>query len=162
MVSATKSVETSLVIAADGEAVLEAFLDVEAMQVWWGLDRGLVEAREGGVWALTFERSPQGFAYVTTGRIDTLIRGERVQIGNLVYVSPERPVLGPLSLSILAERVSVGVTLMTIRQDGYGDGADWSWYYQAVLAAWPDVATRVKRYVEQGPEAFSTGRSERP
>ena len=32
--------------------------------------------------------------------------------------------------------------------DDYRDGPDWDWYYGSVRAAWPEVAQRVKRFLE--------------
>ncbi|HET7873131.1 MAG TPA: SRPBCC domain-containing protein [Terriglobales bacterium] len=143
-----KAVETTVHVAASPEAALQAFLQLEAMQKWWGVERGLVEPREGGVWALAWERSEHGFKYVITGRISSLQPGRQVVITEMLYFNPERPVLGPMSLTITATRASGGCDL-TIRQDGYRDGPDWDWYYKVVSWAWPEVAKDIKSYLEK-------------
>ncbi len=50
-------------------ATLQQFLAVEAMQRWWGVARGPVEPRVGGIWVLGWDLPPQGYRYVTTGII---------------------------------------------------------------------------------------------
>jgi uncharacterized protein YndB with AHSA1/START domain len=146
-----KHVETTVRVAAPPEALIRAFIDVEAMGQWWGVDRGLVEPREGGTWALAWERSPAGFKYVTTGRIMSLEPGRRICIAELVYFNPERPVLGPMTLTVEVAAVEGGSDV-TIRQEGYQDVSDWNWYYDAVRVAWPEVAKSLKRYAELGSE----------
>jgi hypothetical protein len=37
---------------------------------------------------------------------------------------------------------------MTIRQQGYREGADWDWSYEAVRDAWPRVAKSAQIYLE--------------
>lgn len=95
-----RRVETTVRVEAPPETLIRAFIDVKAMGQWWGVDRGLVEPREGGAWALAWERSLGGFRYVTTGRIMSLDPGRRICIAELVYFSPERPVLGPMTLTV--------------------------------------------------------------
>lgn len=142
-------VETTINVQAAPDAVLRAFTDVEAMRQWWGVDRGLVESREGGVWALAWKASAEGFQYAMTGSI-TKLRPERtLVISNLVYFNADRSLLGPMALSINAMPDDKGTT-MTIRQDGYQDGPDWDWYYDAVRAAWPNAAKQIKNFLEVG------------
>ena len=145
---AMKAVETTLHVATTPQKVLQAFLQLEAMQKWWGVERGLVEPREGGVWALAWERSEQGFKYVITGRINSLQPSRQVVITEMLYFNPERPVLGPMSLTITAAPAGEGCDL-TIRQDGYRDGPDWDWYYKVVSWAWPEVAKDIKSFLEK-------------
>jgi uncharacterized protein YndB with AHSA1/START domain len=142
-----RNFETTVRVGAPPKALIRAFIDVEAMRQWWGVERGLVEPREGGVWALAWDRSPEGFKYVMTGRIISLEPGRRLRIADMLYFNPERAVLGPMTLIVEVASVA-GVCEMTIRQEGYQDGLDWNWYYDAVRSAWPEVAKSVKRYAE--------------
>jgi uncharacterized protein YndB with AHSA1/START domain len=142
-----RHVETTIRVEAPPEVLIRAFSDVEAMRQWWGVDCGLVKPQEDGVWALAWEHSSKGFKYVMTGRILSLERDRRICIVDLVYFSPDRAVLGPMTLTVEVASVQGG-SEMTIRQEGYQDGPDWNWYYEAVCAAWPEVAKSVKRYAE--------------
>jgi activator of Hsp90 ATPase-like protein len=142
-----RAVEARIEVSISPEAAVDAFLDLEAMRGWWHVERGLVQVREGGVWALAWERSEHGFKYVITGRIASL-EPRRLLITEMLYFNPERPVFGPMSLAVDAAPTLAGCEL-TVRQDGYGDGADWDWYYRVVRWAWPEVLKELKEFLER-------------
>ena len=142
-----RAVKTSIAVASTPEAALQVFLDLDAMKNWWHVDRGVVEPREGGVWAFAWERSEHGFKYVITGRINALEPGKRLVITEMLYFNPDRPVFGPMSLTVEAAPTTDGCVL-TIIQDGYGNGPDWDWYYKVVSWAWPEVAKEIKAFLE--------------
>jgi uncharacterized protein YndB with AHSA1/START domain len=142
-----RTVETRIQVARSPQAALQVFLDLETMKRWWHVERGLVEAREGGVWALAWERSEHGFKYVITGRIARLEAGRKLVIGEMLYFNPDRPVLGPMALTVEVSPAGNGCELI-IRQDGYQDGPDWDWYYKVVSWAWPEVAKDIKQFLE--------------
>jgi hypothetical protein len=106
-----------------------------------------VDARAGGVWALAWEESPQGYRHVATSIVTELLPGARLVLDSFLYIHPERPVLGPMRVEILAEGLEMG-TLLRVRQDGFGDGDDWDWYYDVVVKGWPVTLEAVKRSVE--------------
>ena len=56
-----RTVQVELVIGAPPDRVLDAFVDTDALREWWDVDRGLIDAREGGVWSLAWDRSDKGF-----------------------------------------------------------------------------------------------------
>jgi hypothetical protein len=142
-----RTVETRIRVAAKPEAALGAFLHVNAMREWWHVERGLVEPREGGVWAIAWECSEHGFKYVITGRLASVDLARRLVISEMLYFNPDRPVLGPMTLTVEAVPVENGCEL-AIRQEGYRDGSDWDWYYKAVSWAWPEVAKDIKQFLE--------------
>jgi len=47
-----REVHAQIDIAADPYAALAAFMDIDAMREWWGVEGGLIESRPGGVWAV--------------------------------------------------------------------------------------------------------------
>lgn len=143
-----RKVSKTIQIAASAERVWRCLVQVEAMQQWWGVDRGLVEERRGGPWALAWEASPQGFRYLMAGVIKSIQPGKRLRIEPLIYFNPERPILGPMRLTVNV-REQNGKTRVAVRQDGYGEGPDWDWYYQAVVQGWKDTLARLKQYAEQ-------------
>jgi uncharacterized protein YndB with AHSA1/START domain len=142
-----RQVEATIAVRAAPQSAVWAFTDVGAMRQWWGVERGLVEARVGGVWALTWKRSDQGFKYVVTGRVATL-EPDRLVISDYLYFHPDRPVLGPMTLTVSATAAGDSSSVITIRQDGYQEGPHWDWYYDTVCAAWPEVAKLIKRFLE--------------
>lgn len=61
---------------------------------------------------------------------------------------PERPFLGSMGLTVRAVK-NDGLTNVYLCQDGYQEGDDWDWYYQAVKEAWPNVMQEFKKYLEK-------------
>jgi Activator of Hsp90 ATPase homolog 1-like protein len=143
-----RGVTAEIRIAAKPADVLRAFLDLKALKQWWSVDRGLVEERPGGVWALAWERSDRGFRYVTVGIIHSYQAGEYLHIEKVLYFHPDYMIFGPMDLNVAVKTAGNG-TLLTVRQDGYQSGPEWDWYYQAVLTAWPEAIKLVKKYCER-------------
>ncbi len=84
--------------------------------------------------------------------VKSILPGKRLRLEPLVYFNAERAVLGPMRLSI-SVRERGGKTRVSVRQDGYGEGPDWDWYYQAVVQGWKDTLANLKEYLEsQGSE----------
>jgi hypothetical protein len=52
-----------------------------------------------------------------------------------------------MSLTVRAEQ-NKGETEVYLCQDGYGEGGDWDWYYEAVKYAWSEVLKTLKEYLE--------------
>lgn len=42
-----------------------------------------------------------------------------------------------------------GGTELYLCQDGYQEGSDWDWYYEAIKKAWPAVLLTLKEYLEK-------------
>ena len=55
-----------------------------------------------------------------------------------------------MSLNVQARQNGIG-THVYVCQDGYQEGAEWDWYFEAVKQAWPTVLKTLKEYLEQGP-----------
>jgi uncharacterized protein YndB with AHSA1/START domain len=142
-----RTVTAEITLNANPSVVLRAFVDIDAMKKWWSVDRGLVEARSGGVWALCWERSAAGFRYVTAGVIRSYHPAERLEIEKIVYCNPDHIIFGPMEIDVNVKADANG-THLTLRQDGYQKGAEWDWYYQAVLNAWPEALKMLKKYCE--------------
>jgi uncharacterized protein YndB with AHSA1/START domain len=139
-------VRVEIEIAAPAEKVLNAFTNVEAMQDWWSAVGGLVEARPGGVWAVTWDASQFGFVALS-GVVESLRPGERLRIGNLAYFNRQRAVLGPMALAVEVSE-SEGRSKLVVCQSGYKYGSDWEWYYELVRESWPPALVRLKKFLE--------------
>jgi len=142
-------VTSSVWLPLSPPAALQQFLTVEAMQRWWKVARGLVEPRIGGVWALGWDLSTQGYHYVTTGIIAAYRPENELRIDQLVYFSPDRAILGPMRLKLEVVPEQEGSRL-TVVQDGYLTGSDWDWYYDAVSQGWPMALEMLRRYSQNG------------
>lgn len=53
-----------------------------------------------------------------------------------------------MTLTLEASARHEGGSRMRVTQEGYQDGADWDWYYEAVRHAWPQVGREIVRYLE--------------
>jgi uncharacterized protein YndB with AHSA1/START domain len=149
-----RSVEVSLFVRTTPERILDAFLRPEALGAWWGVERTLVEPRNGGVYALVWGVSASGIKYISSGRIASFEPSMHLHIDTLVYFNPEHPPLGPMRLDLDVTIEGNGSRLHLV-QDGYESGEDWDWYYAAVHEAWPKVLENLKRYLEESSAFIS-------
>lgn len=142
-----RTVEASITLDQSPQEILNVFIRPECLKKWWGVKRALVEPCRGGLYSLVWQASDQCIDYVTSGIITEYLPGCQLKIGNLVYINPARPVLGPMELLILTTPED-GNTQLTVIQSGYQTGPDWEWFYQAVKEAWPKALTQIKDYLE--------------
>jgi uncharacterized protein YndB with AHSA1/START domain len=146
--SSSRKVECDISIKAKPASIIAAFMEAEALKKWWNVDRSMIEPTPGGVYLLAWNAGPSAFGYVTTGIIGEYEAHTKLVIEKFCYLNPEKPVLGPMTISIRVEKENNG-TICHLCQDGYGEGADWDWYYHAVHGAWPVVLKSLKAYLER-------------
>ena len=142
-----RKVEVTSVIKTDPQKIIAAFTEPEMLREWWGVERSLIEKKEGGIYTLAWSISNNGFGYVSTGVISEYDPKDTLTISNFVYLNPEKPFLGPMSLSIKSKAAASGAEIY-LCQDGYREGTEWDWYYEAVKNAWPAVLGNLKTYLE--------------
>ncbi|MEM7087826.1 MAG: SRPBCC domain-containing protein [Bacteroidota bacterium] len=142
-----RKVEVAIAIKSSPEQIISAFTDQKMLQAWWDVEQSLVEKRIGGFYTLTWNVSDKGFGYVSTGLVKAYQPNKLLIVDNLIYLNPEKPFLGPLTLHIEVE-ASEDTTQLYLKQEGYQSGEDWDWYYEAVTKAWPIVLESLKDYLE--------------
>lgn len=145
-----RRVESVTTIAAKPATVQSAFLEESALRTWWGVERTLVQPREGGVYVLAWEACDRGYRYLNTGRIAILERGRLLVIEDWIYINPQHRILGPMTLTVETMRTGMDYSSLRVVQAGFERGPDWDWYHDAVQDAWPGVLERVRYYVEGG------------
>lgn len=143
-----RKVELNISIDVLPEKVIMAFLDFQMLNKWWQVERSLIEKCIGGVYALAWQVTENGFGFVSTGIIKNYEPFSILEIEKLVYLNPEKMLLGPMSLTIKATE-NEGKTALYLCQDGYQSGGDWDWYYNAVNQAWPLVVKSLKEFLEK-------------
>lgn len=143
-----RKVENTISINVKPEKIFTAFLDPKMLRDWWGVEKTLIEAKEGGNYALAWSVSENGFGYVTTGRIETFEQNRALKINNFLYFNPKMEIIGPTCLSITVTDQNE-IPSLTVCQSGYLDGGHWDWYYNAVHEAWPAVLRHLKTYLEK-------------
>ena len=136
--SGTRTVKTTRVIPASPEAVLDAFMDAEALASWWQVSRSLVEPETGGIWSVSWDDwGEQKTQHAWSGVIEELTP-KRLVVGHLVMNEPGMPLFGPMQLEIEVERVAGGSSL-TVSHHGYGYGEHWDRIYELVVSGWEHV-----------------------
>jgi uncharacterized protein YndB with AHSA1/START domain len=143
-----RKVEVKLEIKTTPEKVINTFTELELLKQWWGVERSLIEKRNGGVYALAWNISEAGFKYISSGIINSYKPADHLYIDNFLYFNPEKSILGPMSLKIDVKEKG-DTTELYLCQDGYKDGDDWDWYYEAVKQAWPAVLQELKKFLEE-------------
>lgn len=129
---------------------VDAFTDPELLKGWWGVERSLVELKPGGIYALAWGITEHGFRFISSGVVKSYREADHLHVENLIYLNPERPILGPLELSVQCLPEKAGC-LLKLRQGPYpaDGGPDWDWYYAVVSDAWPKVLVELKKFLEE-------------
>lgn len=145
-----RNVEATISINNSPGSVTRAFTNVDMLKVWWGIDRAYMDPVDGGGYTLVWGVSENGFGYVATGTVANYQPGKILRIKNYTYLNPKRPIFGSMSLIVEVKGKSDSCTV-NLRQEGYQEGHDWDWYYEAVKQAWPIVLGDLKKYLESIP-----------
>ena len=143
-----RKVEASIEIHQPASIVFDAFIDPVMLKEWWGVQKCLIEKKQGGLYSLTWDITDKGFHYISTGVITVFIPGKELLIDHFIYFNPEKSILGPTYLAIKLKE-SNGISNLLLTQGNYQNGEDWEWYYNAVTDAWPKVLEALKNYLEK-------------
>lgn len=143
-----RKVEAQTEIKSSPQNILSAFINPKMLNEWWGVERQLIQLKPGGIYSLVWKITESGIGFISTGIIEKYVQNEKLVIKDFVYFNPEKSILGPMSLSIVALPKG-NVTELLICQDGYKTGGDWDWYYDAVTQAWPQALETIKDYLEK-------------
>lgn len=143
-----RKVEATVCIQTSPGKAISAFTNPAMLQEWWGVERTLIELRTGGVYTLAWQISDKGFGYVSSGTIKAYQAGRQLVVENMVYMNPEKPLLGPMLFTVTANTKG-NTAEVYICQEGYQTGEVWDWYYQAVKNDWPAALQTLKVYLEK-------------
>jgi uncharacterized protein YndB with AHSA1/START domain len=142
-----REVIESIKIRASQEEIMRCFTDQVYLKGWWGVERSFIDLTRGGNYVLTWNKTPKGFGYVSTGIVADYEPEKRLFLKDMMYLNPERPILGPMIMEIEISENN-GLSELKVRQAGYREGPDWDWYYQAVCDAWPQALISLKQFIE--------------
>ncbi len=143
-----RKVEVTLPIKSSSTNIIKAFTDPTMLKNWWNVERCLIDKQQGGVYTLVWGILPERLQYISSGIIKEYDENHVLHVENFIYVSTERPVLGPMDLRIVVWPRNTGNEINLV-QSGYQEGVHWDWYYLAVKAAWPKMIAHLKKYLEQ-------------
>ena len=142
-----RSVSAEITLHCDPLKALQAFTHQPYLKGWWGVAKSLIELVPGGCYNLCWQEDSSAIQFVSSGIIRDYRDGELLEVTNMVYFNPERPLLGPMDLSIYVTGSSNNCNLR-VTQAGYREGEHWDWYYHAVQSAWPAALEGLKRFME--------------
>ncbi|HEY4656573.1 MAG TPA: SRPBCC domain-containing protein [Cyclobacteriaceae bacterium] len=142
-----RAVEASVDVPMSPQEVLDVFLKQEHLKAWWGVEHSLIEPRKGGLYTLVWRNESGSIEYVTSGVIAEYLPACQLKIGNMVYVSSQRPVLGPMELLVLTTPQEDHTTRLTVVQSGYQTTPDWEDLYKDVQKKWPEVLRTISTYL---------------
>jgi len=130
--------------------VILAFTDSELLRGWWGVERSLIEPKPGGLYTIAWGISENGIKYVSSGIIKKYDPAGLLHVEKYIYLNPEKNFLGPMELEIRTTANEGGCNVY-LRQGPYPENvnADWDWFYEAVVNAWPTVLQELKKYLEK-------------
>lgn len=143
-----KKVEVTIDIETTPFRIIQAFTDSNMLRDWWGVERSLIEKRNGGAYVIAWNITDKGFGYVSTGIIHEYSVKGVLDIDNFTYLNPEKAILGGMKLTVNVKEKN-GKSELYLCQSNYQTGKDWAWYYEAVKQAWPAVAKTLKDYLEK-------------
>ena len=142
-----RKVEASIEINCPAQKVFDAFTESSLLKGWWRVDRCLIEKKQGGIYALAWDISDNGFRYISTGLITVYLPGKELLVDHFIYFNPEKEILGPTWLAIKIEEQD-DLSLLQLIQGGYQNGESWDWFYAAVKDAWPRALAALKEHLE--------------
>lgn len=143
-----KKVEVNIWANVNPAQVIAAFTNPELLQEWWGVEKCLIQTSPGGIYSLVWNVTDQSMGFVFSGIVQEYVPEHTLKISDIVYLNPQRSILGPMNLTVIAREEGSGSRIY-LCQDGYREGGDWDWYYQAVNDAWPIVMKDFKAYIEK-------------
>ncbi len=145
-----KFITSQIRINVSPDKIIEALVDPEQLHAWWGVDDAFVEKKDGGLYCLTWMRTPEGIKFISSGQIRLYNPRSHLYLENLIYINYEKPMMGPFTLKydVFTER---HYSILKINQSGFQKGLndEWDWYYNAVLDGWPQALVILKNYLER-------------
>jgi len=144
-----EAVRCSIVVRVPRDRAFDAFVEVGDLLSWLA-DGAVIGHRTGGNWRLGWYADPDSNAgYSSTGVIESLDPPSRLVIGRLVFATPEGDSFGPMRLAVAFDEVPDG-TLVTVVQDGLGDGPAWDGYANQLGPGWERMLGDLKAWLEEG------------
>ena len=144
-----EAVRCSIVVRVPSDRAFDAFVDVRDVLNWLA-DGAVIGRRPGGNWRLGWYADPDSDAgYSSVGVIEAYEPPKRLVVGRLVFTTPEGDAFGPMRLAVdFAE--ARGETLVTVTQEGLGDGAAWDAYRNQLGLGWEKMLGNLKGWLEEG------------
>ena len=145
----SRTIETSVYIAAKPERVLRAFYSPDDLSAWWLVSRSLTSNIKDQLWSIVWEDYGQEKTHHVWSGVVSESNSHRLVISNMVMIEPERPLFGPMQLEIIALAEGAG-TRLTILHHGYQYGEHWNWSHEVVVEGWKKALAELSVWFEEG------------
>jgi len=143
-----RSIVTEVRIRCSSEKIIEALVNIDMLKEWWGVNRGFIQKKDGGLYTLTWMHSDDGIKFITTGRINLYNFRSHLYLEDLLYLNYEKQILGPFSIKY--DVVSKGnYSVLTVVQNGFKKGGEWDWLYDVSIEGWGQALAMLKSYLER-------------
>ena len=144
-----KFVKQHIQISSSAERILEAFVRIEDLSKWWGVEKCNIELKKGGLYILLWGVSENGVKYTSTGIVESFISDRILHIRDAAYISTDRPILGPVEMILKVESIEENSSKLFVEQGPYPQiNKHWNWYYESVEEGWKNVLPNLKKYLE--------------
>ncbi len=127
--------------------IIDALINLNKLKQWWGVDGGIIEPKDGGIYCTTWLKSNHGVKFVSTGRIKLLDKNSYLHLEDMIYINSEKGILGPYNIQYTVEQHKQ-YTILTVKQSGFKKEEKEAWYYEAVEKGWPEALVMLKKYLE--------------
>lgn len=137
----TRWVQAEIDILAAREVVLRGLTALDALREWFAVEDGIVDARPGGAVRLAWGENEMTATFERAGPDEVVLAG-------VVARSPERGAVGPTRIAIALKKRSHN-TRVTLREEGFGEGAAWDATYADAQQGWPIALLDLKAWAER-------------
>lgn len=142
-----RQTQTQIRINASADVIINALTDPEELKNWWGVNSSFIEAKDGGLYILSWLKSDAGIKFILTAKIRLLNKRSHLYLEDLLYINAERPILGPTLLKIdIASRETYSI--VSLVHSAFEKDQNWDWYFELMSDSWPQALVFLKQYLE--------------
>jgi uncharacterized protein YndB with AHSA1/START domain len=147
----------SILIAAAPTRVLGAFVDPDALSVWWQAIRSVTTPRPLGVYAVEWEPTAERddllgrLGGVFHGTVMQYLAGRELFVADAWWLPPDGDPIGPMSLEVSCAMDGPACRLR-VRQSGFEESPRWRRYYDVIGRGWISSLAALKKLTENRGE----------
>ncbi|MBT8231643.1 MAG: SRPBCC domain-containing protein [Saprospiraceae bacterium] len=143
-----RSITSQVRIRRSPKDIIDALVNLDKLKEWWGVDSGLIQKKDGGLYTLTWMRNEDGIKFISSGQINLYNFRSHLYLEKVVYLNYQKPILGPFTIKYdVTEKDTY--SLLTVVQGGFEKGGVWDWYFDATSEGWGQALSMLKMYLEK-------------
>ena len=157
-------INTSIVVVATPERVLDAFFDHDALAAWWGIRRFVCMKRPLGTYAVEWDPTEwrdKVLGHLGGGLHGTVFEykpGRELFLADAWWVPPEGEPIGPTAIEITCNRDPWG-TKVRVRHSGQAEGPRWDRYLEIMRTGWEGALASLQTWFESRHTSTATSRN---